>query len=708
MSQDGENAPPQPSLFAISQDSMASQSQFSQSQFSQFSQDFAERMGGLAVHDMSSFQMMNDDSMCYSQSGGDNKSEAGGGGGVVFSGNSSSISSSYSGAFHQQQQQGLSLSSAFKQQKQSQNSAVSSHGGPPSLSINTSFGVGGVTAPPPHAQDGIAGAGTNSRGTPLSAVGAPEMTFQVPVARERKEKSSSSSSSSSRRHTDGEGGDLSKREKIITLAAPIENPFLPRDDANAFAAAKSGGVVRPRKGAPQTMWISAFKERSKYVSDFEQIDVLGEGQFSVVCYARKRLDGVVYAIKKLKTKINGEKGGILMAREACAHAALVGCPNLTQYFNCWLDDGILCIQTELCGFGSLESLVASLPLVSHESGDGSGEMSTSRDGVNVSCEQGPDSEKFDDDETQDIDAMNDEDESSHKPQQQQQQQPPHREEDEEEDEHHNSFNYGTQTQTQGSNEDDSETDSGGSSSPPAHGGIPEPLVWLIMSEVASTLAYMHNKEMVHLDIRPSNIFIGSTTGCSNLGADGKLVKKIPPSDIVRWLLNKEAQVKVGDLGQCCRIDDKNIQEGESRYCARELINEDEKLLDLYKADVFSLGATLYELMLGRRLHTGEDGNLEWHSLRDGTFAPHVDNGRSYSAALLSALRALMAPLPCNRPAAAQIVELCQRHNEQHAMLHISRTISPTAASVAARSDMEKLLAEMALLREENAQLKRQQ
>ena len=50
-SQDAENIPLQPTVFGISQESMgASQSQFSQSQqYSQMSQDFTDRMGGLAV-----------------------------------------------------------------------------------------------------------------------------------------------------------------------------------------------------------------------------------------------------------------------------------------------------------------------------------------------------------------------------------------------------------------------------------------------------------------------------------------------------------------------------------------------------------------------------------------------------------------------------------------------------------------------------------
>lgn len=50
-----------------------------------------------------------------------------------------------------------------------------------------------------------------------------------------------------------------------------------------------------------------------------------------------------------------------------------------------------------------------------------------------------------------------------------------------------------------------------------------------------------------------------------------------------------------------------------RYCAPELINGGS--LQLGKCDVFSLGASVYELCKGERLEAGEDGTAEWHDLR---------------------------------------------------------------------------------------------
>ena len=54
---------------------------------------------------------------------------------------------------------------------------------------------------------------------------------------------------------------------------------------------------------------------------------------------------MLYAIKRIVKTIMSDKEGKLVVREACAHAALVGCPHMIQYFGCWLDDGHLHIQT---------------------------------------------------------------------------------------------------------------------------------------------------------------------------------------------------------------------------------------------------------------------------------------------------------------------------------------------------------------------------
>jgi serine/threonine protein kinase len=49
-----------------------------------------------------------------------------------------------------------------------------------------------------------------------------------------------------------------------------------------------------------------------------------------------------------------------------------------------------------------------------------------------------------------------------------------------------------------------------------------------------------------------------------------------------------------------------VEEGETRYCARELIDRNGSGIDLQKCDIFSLGASVYELGLGRELSDSSD------------------------------------------------------------------------------------------------------
>lgn len=62
----------------------------------------------------------------------------------------------------------------------------------------------------------------------------------------------------------------------------------------------------------------------------------------------------------------------------------------------------------------------------------------------------------------------------------------------------------------------------------------------------------------------------------------------------------------------------SFTEGESRYCAAELISADSSTLDFAKADMFSLGASLYELCTGEPLSAGsQEDSSQWLDLRRG-------------------------------------------------------------------------------------------
>ena len=136
--------------------------------------------------------------------------------------------------------------------------------------------------------------------------------------------------------------------------------------------------------------------RDRYQQDFEEISLIGRGNFGSVFKVKKRLDGCLYAVKRTDRAFRGraERKQMLQEVFALAAAATVAhevpfhkcgergrrgstensarpsegakrgaenlsqdsngsvpleCPpNIVRYFNSWVEDGHLFIQTELC------------------------------------------------------------------------------------------------------------------------------------------------------------------------------------------------------------------------------------------------------------------------------------------------------------------------------------------------------------------------
>jgi len=423
------------------------------------------------------------------------------------------------------------------------------------------------------------------------------------------------------------------------------------------------------------MWISAFDERPRLVSDFEEICRLGKGKHSEVFCVRRRLDGAMYAVKRLKSKATNVSMWKLQAREACAHAVLTGCPFLVQYFGCWLDDKFLHIQTELCTFGSLESLLgATLFEVCATSCAGGDEITA--DAAASGHGSGEDIMACADAAA--ATGANDEDEQDEHMQMQ-----------------HQAWTQLTQPYEPEQRHQQQQQQQPGS-------GIPEELAWVVLRDVSMAIAFMHAKGIVHLDLRPANIFIsseprpdwfeqsqGSATPYSfssssssssfsaslSSSSSSSASEKPSPIELVQQLVAGQCSLRLGDLGQCCRVDERVENEGMDRYCPRELYNTDPNV-DLCKADVFSLGATIYELLLGRELAESSSATQEWHSLRDEQLDEALLS--RISPQLVSLLRQCLHPNPFQRPSASQV-------------LASANSIFSTAASAtsAPRNDFEQ-------------------
>lgn len=114
--------------------------------------------------------------------------------------------------------------------------------------------------------------------------------------------------------------------------------------------------------------------------------------------------------------------------------------------------------------------------------------------------------------------------------------------------------------------------------------IPEATLCKILCHLAQALHDMHSRQMAHMDVKLQNVLLG----------DGDVYK-------------------LGDLGTVAHADGSmEVTEGDNRYLSREMLEGSRS--DLRAGDVFALGATIYELALGRTLPANGE---EWQRIRDG-------------------------------------------------------------------------------------------
>ncbi|KAJ3210596.1 hypothetical protein HDU67_005180 [Dinochytrium kinnereticum] len=149
--------------------------------------------------------------------------------------------------------------------------------------------------------------------------------------------------------------------------------------------------------------------------------------------------------------------------------------------------------------------------------------------------------------------------------------------------------------------------------------IDEFKIWNVLCEVAHGLKHIHSLDVIHLDLKPGNLFIT---------ASGAL--------------------KIGDFGLATRCPvTKFEREGDRTYIAPEI------LVSRYgkPCDIFSLGLILLEMAANIIL---PENGPHWHKLRAHDFSD-IGFG-SCSPPLVDVIRSMLHPDAAMRPSAEQILE----------------------------------------------------
>ncbi|XP_031723855.1 wee1-like protein kinase 2 isoform X2 [Anarrhichthys ocellatus] len=187
----------------------------------------------------------------------------------------------------------------------------------------------------------------------------------------------------------------------------------------------------------------------------------------------------------------------------------------------------------------------------------------------------------------------------------------------------------------------------------------------LLLQVSMGLKYIHSSGLVHLDIKPSNIFICQhpSTIAAGEGESEEEDDRSASAGVI---------YKIGDLGHVTSSSSPQVEEGDSRFLAREVLHEEYSHLP--KADIFALGLTI--LLAAGAPPLPQNGN-EWHSLREGKL-PKLP--KELSPPFRGLLQLLLDPDLTKRPSAR---ELCK-----HAVLREDRT-GRVAAQLRRELNVEK-------------------
>jgi len=150
----------------------------------------------------------------------------------------------------------------------------------------------------------------------------------------------------------------------------------------------------------------------------------------------------------------------------------------------------------------------------------------------------------------------------------------------------------------------------------------EDTIWALLADMTLGIQHIHKKNILHLDLKPANIFIA---------ASGKL--------------------KIGDFGIAIKDKPKTRldRDGDPIYLAPEALDKSLGPLS-FPADIFSLGVILLEMAADVRL---PPNGTEWHKLRNNDLS--CLNSSDRSTELKELVKKCMQRHPLQRPTTDSLV-----------------------------------------------------
>lgn len=151
--------------------------------------------------------------------------------------------------------------------------------------------------------------------------------------------------------------------------------------------------------------------------------------------------------------------------------------------------------------------------------------------------------------------------------------------------------------------------------------LPPEIAWFILGETARGLKAAHDKKILHLDIKPSNIMI-----------------------------SYDGLVKLTDFGMA---DFKERVESETGVAAKGTLQyfSPEQILGepvAKRADIFSLGATFYEMLTGVPAFSGRDANETFQAILNDVPIPYLRKNADVPERLIQICEKMLAKNPSER------------------------------------------------------------